>query len=334
MRLVLFLLPFLLFAQVESPEQIQTELDEAEREFNEALKIFNPWYTGPLITPGASMMPVGRGNSQPYLFVTDNHAAYNSDRKSVSLPSDLVQLKGTANIQTGITDNFDLNLNFQGVENWQFDHSGGGFGDMSLVAGFLVLTQGPYIPQIKFTVTQSFPTGKYKNLDTNGFNLDSTGAGAFSTQLGLIFSKVIFWATKHPMNMRLFMGYTLSTVANVSGFHAYGGGFGTTGRIYPGDTFSVDFGYEYSLTQKWVFAVDLVYTTSNRTRFFGTPGTLHDGSIASNGGGSNDNLSLSPALEYNFNPNVGLIAGFWFSVYGRNSLDFLSGVISLTIGFP
>ncbi|OGN58442.1 MAG: hypothetical protein A3C42_00610, partial [Chlamydiae bacterium RIFCSPHIGHO2_02_FULL_45_9] len=273
MRILFYtlLLPTLLFAQAKeptkTPQQIEQELEAADKEFQQALEIFNPWYTGPLITPGAGMMPVGHGNSQPYLFVTDNYATYNSERKSVSLPSKLIQLKGVSNIQTGITNNFDLNLNFQGLINWQSDESGGGYGDMNLVGGFLVLKQTPWIPQIKLTVSQSFPTGKYKNLSLNGLGLNSTGSGAFSTQLGLIISKVVLWNTKHPMNMRLFMGYTRSTSTEVRNFNTYGGGRGTRGTVYPGDNFSADFGYEYSFTQQWVFAIDLVYSTSNHTPF-------------------------------------------------------------------
>lgn len=338
----IFFIPFLLFAakgaehavDVKSPQEVEAELQSAEKEFQEALNIFNPWYTGPLITPGASMMPVGEGNSQPYLFITDNYAAYNSDRKSVSFPSEQIQLKGAANIQTGITENFDLNLNFSALINWQSGETGGGYGDMSVVAGFRVLKQTPWIPEVKFTLTETFPTGKYKNLSFNGLGLNATGAGAFSTQFAFIISKVVLWNTKHPMNMRLFVGYQMSTAVDVRNYNSYGGGRGTRGTVYPGDNLSVDFGYEYSITKRWVFATDIVYTTSNNTPFYGTPGLNPDGTPASVGGGSNDNLSLSPALEYNFSPNVGLIAGMWFSVYGRNSTDFLSGVISVTISFP
>ena len=329
--------PLLLAAQDpglnKTPEQIEMELQVAEAQFNKALEIFNPWYTGPIFTPGASMMPVGNGNTQPYLFITDTYAAFNKDRKSISLASHQVQLKGTANIATGITPNFDFNLNFAALENWQFSHTGGGFGDMSLVGGFLIYQQTRYVPQMKLSITQVFPTGKYKNLSTNGFGLNSTGGGAYSTQFGLTFSKVMFWTTKHPINMRIFFGYQLSTVVHVRNFNTYGGGFGTRGHVRPGNTLSVDYGFEFSINQQWVLATDVVYSATNRTKFHGNPG-LRDGSPASVGNGYSDNLSLSPAIEYNFNENVGLIAGVWFSVYGRNSGNFASGIISVTYSFP
>jgi hypothetical protein len=164
--------------------------------------------------------------------------------------------------------------------------------------------------------------------------LNATGAGVYATQFGLGLSKVIFWATQHPMNLRIFCGYQLSTIANVKNFNAYGGGFGTTGRVRPGNALSLDFGYEYSFTQRFNFAIDVVYSATGSTKFHGTAGTLADGTPASVGIGYSDNLSLSPALEYSFSPKIGIIAGAWFSVYGRNSNNFASGIISATFSYP
>jgi hypothetical protein len=124
------------------------------------------------------------------------------------------------------------------------------------------------------------------------------------------------------MNLRLFLGYTVSTVVDVSGFNAYGGGYGTKGRVRPGNKFTADLGYEISLTQRWVFAFDLVYVAQNKTKFHGT-------TISPVGSGFNDNLSLAPALEYNFNDSLGILWGAQFSVYGRNSSNFITGQFSV-----
>lgn len=336
--LILFLPLFLLAQEAptehKTPQQIEQELKAAEAHFEKAKKMFNPYYTGPLLTPSASMMPVGVGYTEPYLFVIDNYAAFDKERASVSLPNNLIQLQGTANIQTGITNNFDLNLTFSGFGNWQNGHSGGGFGDTSLSAGFLIYKQTRYVPGARLAITQTFPTGKYKSLNTNGFLLDAIGAGAYSTQFCLAFSKLLFWTTQHPMSVRLFFGYKLSTIVNVKGFNTYGGGFGTMGRVRPGNNFSTDLGVEVSLTQKWVAAIDLVYTATNATKFHGISGTLSDGTPAAVGTGYSDNLSLSPAFEYNWNENIGIIGGAWFSVYGRNSSNFAAGVIAFSYLFP
>ena len=75
------LLPLVVFGQNhKSPQQIQKELDDAESQFKKSKEMFNPWYTGPLLTPSPTMIPPGYGNFQPYVFVTDNYASYNSIR--------------------------------------------------------------------------------------------------------------------------------------------------------------------------------------------------------------------------------------------------------------
>lgn len=333
----LLLLPLALWAQDEAipdktPEQIEVELKQAEDEYNRALKMFNPWYTGPLITPSATMMPPGHANTQPYLFIIDNYASFNSHRKSVNLPSHLVQLKGTANVLTGVTNNFDINIQFAAQGNWQHHHSGGGFGDTSITGGFLIYRQTPYVPAFKLTIAETLPTGRYKKLDR--FGLKGTGGGTYATQFGLAIAKLIRWTTPHPMNLRWFFGYTLSTVVNVKGFNTYGGGHGCNGRVRPGNSFSFDFGYEVSFTQKWVGALDFVYTYTESTKFHGNPGVLDNGTPATVGSGYSDQMSLAPAIEYNFNENVGLIAGAWFTVYGRNSLNFGAAVISVSVSYP
>lgn len=317
---------------IKTPEQIQLELNQAEALYQKALTMFSPWYTGPLITPGASMMPVANGNTQPYLFFIDNYAFFDKNRKSISLPSNLVQLKASANIQTGVTNNFDINLTFNGQTNWQFGHHGGGFGDMGLTGGFLIYNQTRYIPGAKLTIAQTFPTGRYKGLDR--FLVNVSGAGAYSTQFGLGFTKLLLWTTRHPLNLRCFLGYTLSTTVDVKGFNSYGGGYGCRGKVRPGNSFNADFGAEVSLTQKWVAALDVVYVSANRTKFHGNPGVLANGTSSTVGLGYSDQLSLAPAIEYNINPNVGIIAGGWFSVYGRKSFNFGSGIISITYSFP
>ena len=85
-KLPLFLMTsFYLFSADQTPvphEIIEKELKSAEEEFREAKKMFNPWYTGPLLTPSAHILPPGYFNIQPYLFLTNNYARFNQSGKS------------------------------------------------------------------------------------------------------------------------------------------------------------------------------------------------------------------------------------------------------------
>lgn len=336
---LLFILPLVLYSQEpsrsshKSPEQIELEIDQAEADFKKAKKMFNPWYTGPLVTPTVEMVAPGSVNIQPYLFVIDNYAEFNEDRHSISQPN-LINLNSLVTIQTGITDTMDITVNLEGDASWERGKSGGGFSDITVMLGFPICLETPYVPQIKVNIQESFPTGRYERLSSNGLNLSSTGTGAYQTTFSLGTSKILFWSYKHPMCIRTFVGYTLSPKVKVSGFNTYGGGFGTKGKVHPGNIFAADLGIEYSITQTWVAALDIVYTATNRSKFHGIPGTDSSGSPATVGTGYSDNLSLAPAIEYNWNDNLGVIGGVQFSVYGRNSENFVSTIFSFSYTYP
>lgn len=317
--------------RVKSPQEIQLELNNAEAQLQRAKEMFAPYYTGPLVTPSPSMTAPGDIVVSPYLFVTETYAAFDKNRESQSLHSNRLLVHPVPVILSiGITDSVDSLVSIGGQMMWQDGEFGGGIDDLSAGLGFLVQQQKVYVPQVKFIVQQTFPTGKYQNLSTNGLGLNGTGAGAYTTQFALGVSKLLFWTTKHPVNTRFFAGYSLSTKVHVEEFNSYGGGFGTKGTVHPGHSLSLDLGIEVSLTQRWVFATDIVYSSTNRTKFNGNPGTTERGGAipASVGNGYSDNLSLAPAIEYNWTDSMGIIVGAQFSVYGRSSSNFGSAVMS------
>ena len=325
------LIPFSLCALVhKSPEQIESELQNAEEQFAHAQTLFNPYYTGPLLTPSCAMIPPGDIMIQPYVFISDNYAAFNKHRESVSLPSSLVSLVLQPVIfQIGITPTVDSTIQYAGVMNWQNDRFGWGFTDLQTTIGFVIAREQLYVPQFKFTITETFPTGKYNNLHTDGLGLNGIGGGSYATEFGFGFSKILFWSTVHPFRIRGYFGYVISTNVHIKNFNSYGGGFGARGTVYPGNVVKGDFGFEWSLTQRWVLAGDVVYKATNITKFTGNPGRLADGTPSSVGTGYRDNLSLAPAIEYNWSDTMGFIGGAWFSVYGRNSLNFAQAVLSV-----
>jgi hypothetical protein len=317
------------FYRNKTPEEIQEQLKAAQANYEHALKLFNPWYTGPLITPSATMVPPGYFMWQPYIYFTDTYANYDVHRHVVDRPNLFTLKLQPVILQVGLTDSVDTTLIMNGVANWSKGKSGGGFNDVLLSVGFLVQKQSLYVPKFKFSITQSFPTGKYQYLSTDGLALDGTGAGAWQTTFTLSMGKVLFWNTLHPMNTRFAFSGTLSTSVHVRSFNVYGGGFKTNGAVHPGNSYSADLGLEISITQPWVAALDIVYNWSNKTPFHGKPGFNANGTPASVGTGYSDQLSLAPAIEYNFNENIGILWGVWFTVYGRNAPDFASGIFTM-----
>jgi hypothetical protein len=317
----------------KTPEEISKELSYDEELFHEAQEMFNPWYSGPLLTGSAHMMPPGSGLIQPYLFVNDNYSAWDSDRNTVDTPTRVNINPSISPFQFGVTNWMDVSISVQGDINWQRHKWGGGFGDTSVSLGFPILVEGLHTPAIKAAFTETFPTGRYQRLNAHKLGLDSTGAGSYQSTFSLRFSKIVFWSRKHPMNLRATYNYTVPSNVHVHGFNSYGGGHGTRGTVNPGNNSATNIAFEYSFTQRWVFATDAVYTWSNKTTFHGRRGRNADGTTAKVGGGSSDQLSLAPALEYNPSPNLNFVGGVWFDVYGRNTSKFVSGILSVCYVF-
>lgn len=318
---------------VKSPQQIETEIQQAQYDFEIAQKMFIPYYTGPLITGSASNVPSGHINIQPYLFLTVNHAQYNGHRKSINTPNTYI-INPVFTFQAGLTSWMDVTLLPQAAFKWQKGHNADKFGDLPLQFGFQLYKETPYIPNFRFILGQSFPTGSYRSLNPHKLGLDATGSGVFSGLVGLNISKVFWWWKLHPVAVRLANMYAFSeNKASVRGYNAYGGGHGTHGKVSVGNSFSTDLGIEVSLTQKWVFATDVAYTCQAKSTFRGNPGDASEGIVPTNGAPSSDQLSLSPSIEYNVSDSAGFIGGVWFSVTGRNSANFASLVLSYTVLF-
>jgi len=315
---------------IKTPEQIQQELGQAWHDFNTAKELFIPWYTGPLITGSANNVPKGKINMQAYLFLNNLYAEFNKDRKSIDVP-DIFTVQPLILYQYGFTDFMDSTLILDGFFRWRDREYAQGFGDLSYSFGFQLMKQTPYKPSVRLTIGEVFPTGKYRNFPPNKAAISSTGGGVFTTQFALFFNKIFWELKKHPISVRLASIYALPNHrAHVKNFNSYGGGFGTDAHVCVGHSIQADLGIEVSLTQKWVFAFDVAYDFAFETTFRGFAGVNADGSFASVGGPSNDNLSLAPAIEYNVSSTGGFIGGIWFSVTGRNSGNFIAGVISYT----
>ncbi len=315
-----------------SLEQINKELTQAQKDFDIAKKMFNPWYGGPLLTGSGNVMPPGYVNINPVVQITDNYAVYNSHRKSISQP-DLVNVNPSIGFGFGIVKRVEFDFTLQANYNHKQGKSYFNIGDTSAKINLALLIEKPYVPALKISVNEVFPTGKYQNFSPSKSAVESMGSGSYRTEFGLGMSKVVWWWITHPMQFRLSLNYGVPTKVIVQGFNSYGGGYNTDGKVNPGNYFKGSFGYEFSFTQKFLFAIDLAYEADNETTFKGINGTYADGTAASNGSPSADVLSLAPALEYLFTTDISLVGGVWFSVCGRNTANFLAGIINFSYGF-
>jgi len=312
-----------------TPDEVQQELNVQQQEFEEAKEIFNPWYAGPLITGSANTLPKGKTNIQPYLFITDTYGVYNGHRHKESI-DDILSISPQMAVQWGLTDRLLLIVSGQVVYNNQNGASAWNFNDTTVGLAYGVVHETTSRPAVRIGVTESFPSGRYQDLRPRLYGVDATGSGSYKTTFSLNLSKVTWWSTLHPMSFRGSFNYTVASDAHVEGFNSYGGGYGTSGDVDVGNSFTIDLGYEFSFTQEWVFALDVVYQNNNKSTFSGHKGLNTKGETAHVGIPSSDQLSLAPAIEYNPNANLGWLAGLWFTATGRNSGAFVSGILSVT----
>lgn len=299
-----------------------------------AQRDYKPWYTGPLLALDGDNLEKGKINIQPYLYFRDANGVFNKAWGHQAISSTFT-FHTELDFQAGLTKWLDITFIAQSYYKDKEGEKTFEVGDTSVRLGFQLLKEEIYtaIPSIRFMLEESFPTGKYKNLNPKKLGIDSSGSGSFETIFGFLFEKEVYWFESHPINLRLNATYTYSSKARVKNFNTYGGGFNTNGKVSPGGVFSAIFAFEYSFTQRWALATDLVQVYARKTTFRGTPGTTSDGSLASNSSKSSDQTSLAPALEYNFSENLGVIVGSHFSLRGKNATDFKSGIISATYTF-
>ncbi len=289
-----------------------------------------PWLTGPLIAPVGTVIPRGDFFIKSQLYFTKTTGFYNKNWHAVSAKENFNTLNAQFLCFFGLTSWCDLNIIpqflYHATSHQRYFH----FGDLTVGLDFQLMKAdfNPYFPGIKFAIREVFPTGNFQYLRPRKLSTDQSGAGIFATQFNLVLYKVFHLYDLHRLSTTFSAQYTVNTSTNVHGFNAYGGGFGANGKASPGDSFQGIVSFEFTLNQNWALALDNVYTHTNVTPFFGTPGVALSGTFAQVGKPSSEQLSFALAIEYNFSKNFGIIGGCWFSALGRNSTKFRSGVIN------
>ncbi|MGC4099413.1 MAG: hypothetical protein QM706_20100 [Nitrospira sp.] len=289
-----------------------------------------PWFTGTLLSTRGRTLDQGHTVVEPYFFFTRYGGLYNDNWRLHSATVSRTIIQQTYMIY-GVTDWMDVEIAPQWLRNSSDGESLSGFGDLPLQLGFQVLRgrSDSWLPDVRLWVQEIFPTGRYTDLPASTVGLGGTGGGSFATILGIGVQKTLWLGGDHVLRYRVNASYGFYTPVTVRGFNAYGGGFGTDGRVDPGSVATLTVAGEYSLTRHLILALDIGFQTINGTDFSGTTGIGPSGKPAMVGNGYGNLLTMAPAVEYNFNQHVGLIAGPWFSLRGRNTSEFFGIVAAL-----
>lgn len=262
------------------------------------------WWTGPMLANSAHTMPQGHMLIESYLY-----DAISGQANSVNSLTYLLY---------GVTDRLTLGLvptaGYNSVRGGP-DSSGVQLGDTQLRAqfGLTSLDAARGIPDLAIALIETVPTGRYDRLGTrpsNGF-----GNGAYTTALAF-YSQMVFWMPNgRLLRTRLDLSQSISRQTSVEDESVYGTGMGFRGHARPGNAFSADAAFEYSLTRSWVLALDVIYNHGNEAI---ARGTQNGQSIVLNSGTS-DSLGFAPAIEFSWTPNIGVLAGVRVIPKGHNT---------------
>lgn len=312
------------------PKGTKVPVQEGDKVVLEVIPVDEPFLTGPLLCPSGHTIPYGHINLEPYVFFNNNIGFYNNHWhiQKFSKPHDNINFQYL--VQVGVSERFDFSFIPQLFYNYTGSKNEVRYGDLAILSGYQIYSSryDSWLPTTKVEVLELFPTGQYDGLDTLKLGTDIGGGGSYATNIKMVMTDLWYFGHHHFLALRLSNGFTFFTNVKVTGANAYGGDDTTVGTVKPGWAFNSILGAEFTLTKNWALAFDMDFTTVAKTKFSGT-------TVASVGRNHRSYLlSLAPALEYNFNQNVGLIGGIWFTVWGKNDMDFFNGVLALNWFFP
>lgn len=290
-----------------------------------------PWFTGPLLTPAGHTIPKGHTNLEVYGLDITSNGNYNDEGNLIHSPHFNTQVANPF-FTHGLTDWMDVQFSLPYVFNGTNGQHSNGIGDVAAGIGLQLLEQKNYKwkPDIRFVFQETIPTGRFENLSPVAAGTDSTGFGSYQSQLALNFQRLSRILDTHYLRTRLSVSHIHYSAVNVHGLNSYGGGVNTNGTISSGEENDAYLAFEFTLTQHWVAVIEGYWSQGDATRFNSIFGIGNVGGPDNHiDRGSYFEEGLAPALEYNFNSNVGLIGGVWFPVKGTNTSHYLTYALAL-----
>lgn len=272
-----------------------------------------------MLANSAETLPPGHFLFEPYLY---DIRSPNTD----SFGSRTYILYGLADrLSVGLIPVFGYNRISDGPNS-----SGVGVGDMTLQAQYRLteFQPGHWMPTTAIQLQETLPTGKYDQLGHRPG--DGLGGGAYTTTLAFN-SQMYFWLPNgRILRLRLDVSEAFSNHANVQGVSVYDTGPGFRGNVKPGNGFFADLSFEYSLTERWVLALDATYSRNGNTRVAGED--LLDVPYPQNvrlNSGSGEAFGLAPAIEYNWSPAIGVLLGTRVIFGGHNTTGTVTPAIAV-----
>jgi hypothetical protein len=280
------------------------------------------WWTGPMLANSAATLPPGHFLIEPYWYdVRTAHADGLGSRAFV--------LYGLMDrLTVGFIPIVGFNKSSSGPSS-----SGVGFGDLTPLAQYR-LTEfhaGSWLPTTSIEVQETLPTARYDRLGNRPG--DGFGGGAYTTTLALN-SQTYFWLpNRRILRLRFNVSQTLSNDVKVEDVSVYGTGAGFRGLAQPGGSSFADLSWEYSMTRRWVLALDVTYQHNGNTGVTGYNtldlNSAQDPASVRLDSGSSDGFGFAPAIEYSWTPNLGVLLGARLVPAGHNTAASITPAVAI-----
>lgn len=276
------------------------------------------WWTGPALANSAETLPPGHMLVEPYVYdaMSPRRDAFGS----------------RAYVLYGVTDDFTLGfipiVGYNRVSGGP-NSSGIRLGDQILQAQYRLIRyhEGSWAPTVSLRLQQTLPTGRYDRLGSRPAN--GMGSGAYGTTLAVDMQTYFWMPNGRILRMRLNVSGAVAGHADVDGVSVYGTSPSFHGRAHPGDNFSVDTSLEYSLTTRWVLAMDVLYSHNGSTHVTGIEGLAALPLPVRADSGSSDTVGYAPAVEYSWTPNIGVLLGVRVLAGGHNTQRSVTPLVAL-----
>ena len=277
------------------------------------------WYTGSLVSPSGAMTQKGILAWEPYMTYSQPVGYLNSNG---SFGPQHPRQKAVTNFtlyKYSLTDSISLQATPAISYRWERGHgtsSGLKFADLPIDLMWRYLDADPkrYIPALSIFAGMAFPTGDYNKL---GRAQDGVGAGAYTFRLALTEQSTYTLPGQHELRLRMWSTLRRAvTTAHLHDTTSYGTTAGFRGRAQPGMYGQSGFSLEFGINQKWVLALDLARDWSNGAHIHGTNAVGQKINTISSSSGD---WQIAPALEYNWSPRFGVIAGVSTYFAGHNT---------------
>ncbi len=305
--------------------------------------LYDPWFVGPFLIPSSVNMPFGHPSVEASVTAFNFYGIYDAEWK-MKRTERVVSINPFLYVQLPFSEKLGMDFYVSSLTNFQGGKNVTYLQDSTVYLGYQLSVddQKSWVPNCRIQIQEVFPTGNYQDFKPEKAAISSTGLGSFQTGPTIVLQKV-FNARGHPLSLEWSAGYFFPASVQVKGFNTYGGGYGTKGKVRPGQSFLGYFSGEYAFNQRWAFAFDTQFLVRQKCSFSGEKGTVTASTGVAAGSGvtgaatvglpSLFQLSFAPELEYHFSAKAGLLGGLWFSLAGRNAQAFSSAFIAYSYIF-